>query len=104
MYCDLEQANYNVVINCMPYIDFGLLGIDSYTVDVYMNDNYIGEMVLDRDRNSCTQIFSVSKEYIRENENLLSFYSELWSPADYGKADTRKLGFALSSVSFNRQE
>lgn len=102
--CHLEQADYNLSVKCMPYIDFGLIGIESYTIDVYMNNNYIGEMVLNRDKDSYTQTFSVPMEYIRKNENLLSFRSTLWSPADYGASDTRKLGFALSSVSFKKQE
>ena len=99
--CLLEQKDYTVDIKCSPLIDLDKLGVKTYVVSVYMNGKYVGVMKLGKNAKENEHTFKIPADTILTENNVLSFSSELWIPAELGiNSDQRQLGFALESVTF----
>lgn len=95
-----EMGDYRATLTQGPAIPFEQLGIDEYNIEVYLNGTHLDTLTIDSDNNGGTLQFTVPASEIMEGENTFSFESNLWSPADYGSADTRQLGFSFSGLSF----
>lgn len=101
--CFLTEAGYSMTLEFAPFIPLSQLQLESYAVEVYFNDTFVGTAVLDGTEASHHFTCSLPSEEIRSGNNTITLHSALWSPADYGAGDTRELGFGLYSASFETE-
>ena len=102
--CFLKQEDYVITIQQGPGIPLDKLGIDKLSIEIKVNDQFIGSIVISS--SDAYQNFSITipKEALIDGTNIVQFQTDLWNPKDVGKNDNRKLGLAIQKIEFtNRQ-
>jgi len=98
--CILAQTDYELIINQGNPFPLVELSLKEYVISVFVNDKYIGQMVINEDNNGEEISIKIPVSFIQKGKNYIVLESDLWSPSDYGANDTRQLGFAISSIEF----
>lgn len=102
--CNLEKQSYMLLIEQGTGIPLAELGRESIRTEVYVNNEYIDEIVIDKNNNGHPIQLLLEEKYIQKGENIIEFRSELWSPSEYGSEDKRNLGLAIKSLKFRKIE
>lgn len=96
--CNILPDDYQLTVS-IDWMPLERLGVDEYTASVYINDIYLGDIVIPLDNHADDYQFDIPKEYMENGSNIISIYCEkLWSPSDYGSADTRSLGIFIQRI------
>lgn len=102
---NLEKDSYNVTLSMGPTIAISKLPYESYKVEVFVNDEYITEILITEEQDQMEISFTLDEKYIQTGRNRIDFYAEkLWSPSEYGVEDNRELGISVSEVLFQQIE
>lgn len=102
--CYLDKQDYNVRLQQSVGIPLEELNIDSYSIEVFLNNDYLTTMTVNRENNGKELCFKISEEQIRQGKNMITFKSQMWSPKEYGAKDERKLGFAFHKMIFENEQ
>jgi len=98
---NVPRNNYEVYVDFGYTVPFEKLNLEGYEVSVYFNDNKIGVIDLIEPDDDGIYCLVLPQEFTKHGSNILHFETDrLWSPSEYGSADTRQLGFSLESVEF----
>jgi len=65
-----------------------------------LNNEYVGQMIINDENNGKEISIELPEKFIIKGNNAVALESDLWSPSDYGSADTRQLGLAISKIEF----
>lgn len=79
-------------------IPFKELGRQSLTMSIDVNDVHIADISVTGANNGKDITFDVPDKVITDGTANICIQTELWSPADYGSPDRRKLGFSTSGI------
>ena len=101
--CYLEEKAYQLVIDLGAKVDLVKTRQDHYTVQVYMNDTYVGDLVLNAENNGDVLTIEIPEGLTVKGRNELRLICETWSPADYGSGDTRELCLPVRAFIFQPQ-
>lgn len=102
--CYLCKDDYRVILSQGPGIPLSELGITNYPIKVFVNDEYLTTITINSYNNGRKLFFDIPQKMLAKKRNVISFESEMWSPADYGVRDSRTLGFSFSSMEFSVME
>lgn len=98
----LEKKDYTMTVTVGPKVPLGALGLDDYSVDVYVNDNYAGQFTLEDESSDSAldYVVQLPEELFTEGKNDICFKADTWSPADIGSKDARNMTISLHQVQF----
>ena len=94
------ETDYEVTLKLGAPIPLEELSLDKLGVKVYINDEYLTRLSIDKENNGKELTFRVPQEILNKGENIICFVSDVWSPEQYGADDDRKLGFAYGGMEF----
>jgi len=94
----LQAGTYRFTILHGYNIPLAELGRQSLAMTVDVNGRHIADMTIDSSNNGQDISFEVPSEVISGGTEVISVVTDLWSPADYGSPDTRRLGFSTSGL------
>ncbi len=100
--CNLQKEDYTLTFIMGDNIPLDLLKKKSYDVLLFINDLEFGKITIDSSNNGNEISVKLPEEYINKGENMLYLKSEMWSPSEYGSADTRDLGMSLQKIIFSK--
>lgn len=98
--CYLSKNDYSVSLQFNAYLPMDDLEIDHYDIDVYANGIFVTTLTIEKGSDTDALSFELPGDVLNDGNNILSFQSTPWCPADYGSSDTRGLGFAFQSLVF----
>ncbi len=101
--CYLDIGDYQVRLQQAVGIPLKELNMHTYPIEVFMNGDYLTTMKVDESNNAGDLEFWIPKENVKQGANIITFKSKLWSPADYGQMDERKLGFTYRKMIFEKR-
>lgn len=101
IFLNLSPDNYIIQINFPNYIPFGNLNRESFMVEVSVNGNSYDS--IDLTKSNAIMLY-VTPSDIVDSKVKIDFHSDMWSPADYGSADNRSLGFALGDILISKSD
>ena len=101
--CYIKKDNYNLDITLGPGIPFENLSFDEIPLQILINNELIDEIMINQ--NTSPNIsFSISSSAINDGRNVIKFKTQMWSPAEYGATDTRRLGVPICQLTFTPQK
>ena len=74
------------------------LGRESVSMSISVNGTPIKDTTIDASNNGQDIAFEVPAEVITGGMEVISITTDMWSPADYGSPDVRKLGYSTSGI------
>lgn len=98
--CILDKKDYYMDIRQSVDIPLTQLNKKTLSLDVYINDKLIKNIVIDEQNNGKSISLFIDKQYIQDGKNIIEFRSELWRPSEYGSADPRSFGISLKVIEF----
>ena len=83
-----------------------LAGRESLEVSVLVNGQAADTFALSAEAPTTEFTVEIDRALLMDGiqNNMITFVSEVWTPADYGSADTRYLGIPIKEVTFERIE
>ena len=102
--CLLIQTDYIFTITQGTPIPLAELGFEAYIINVFVNDEYVGQMTINDENNGKEISIEIPEKFIIKGNNVVTLESDLWSPSDYGRADKRQLGLAISKIEFTASD
>lgn len=101
IHCFLPAKDYALTVDLGYSIPFEKLSIEDYSAEIYINNNLLGELNISSESNTDIYSFNVPKEYMTDGSNTVSIScDQLWSPSEFGSADTRQLGLNIEKIYF----
>lgn len=102
--CFLRKEDYQMIVHHGDRIPFSSIKADKISVDVYLNETFLGTIDWTEKNSDQDKILDIPLEYITDGCNIVHFVSNLWSPAEYGAEDESTYGFSVESIEFKRIE
>ena len=97
------DCNYKMTISLATFPPLERAGRESLEVSVLVNGQAAGTFVLSTEAPGTEFTVDIDNGLLMEGikNNLITFVSEVWTPAAYGSADTRYLGIPIAKVAFD---
>ena len=99
----LKKAAYKFSLLLDIEVPIQALGLTEYQVKISLNDSFSTDASINEENNGKEIVFEVPADSVMEGLNTLTVRSSLWSPADYGSPDPRKLGFSCRGIRAEQQ-
>lgn len=100
--CFLGNEDYQMIIHSGCTIPFDSIQTDKISVDVYLNETFLGTIDWTEENAEQDKILNIPSEYITDGRNMVHFVSNLWSPAEYGSGDKSTYSFSVESIEFRK--
>ena len=94
----LDKSDYKFTLLCGYSIPLKELCRQSIPVSIDINGTHIADVSIDDANNGRDIVFEVPESVITGGTETVTIRTDLWSPADYGSPDRRKLGFSTSGL------
>lgn len=99
--CYLPADDYTLILDLGYSIPLDKLNLSEYSAEIYINDIYLGELIISSDDSSDLYYFDIAEGNMMNGNNTVSIKcDQLWSPSEYGSQDSRMLGICVESISF----
>ena len=98
--CSLEKKDYTMTVEMGCAMPLKEIGYEAYPVDVLVNGQNVGQLLVDDETNGKSFSLDVPAELLSEGVNLVTLECELWEASRVSAGDVRLLGFPLKSLVF----
>ena len=100
------DCSYEMKISLSGFPPLELAGRESLEVSVLVNGQAADTFALSAEAPTTEFTVEIDRALLMDGiqNNMITFVSEVWTPADYGSADTRYLGIPIKEVTFERIE
>lgn len=100
--CFLRKEDQQIIIHPGYIIPFSSIKRDKITVDVYLNDTFLGTIDWTEKNAEKDKVLDIPSEYITDGCNIVHFVSNLWSPTEYGEEDKNTYSFSVELIEFKK--
>lgn len=101
--CFMKREDYQMIIYPGYEIPFDSIQADKITVDVYLNETFLGTIDWTKENVAQYKVLDIPSESITEGCNIIHFVSDLWSPAEYGAEDINCYGVSIEKIELKKR-
>lgn len=94
----LDKCAYRFTLLHGYSIPLNELGKQSFDMSIDVNGSHIADITIDESNNGMDISFDVPEEVMSGKTEMIRITTEVWSPADYGSPDMRKLGYSCGGI------